>query len=301
MINFKIIEQSDKKTIDICLTYNTVRTCDFCFTNLLAWRAKFQTAFAIIDETLFIRYFDYSENALCYIMPIGKMNLHNSLSLIIDDAKENNIKFLLKQITPEMWEKIDEMFPNIFHYQYDRDNDEYIYLSEKLIKLNGDKLQSKRNHINRFKKENSNWNYFSLSSENDLEECSAMLDKWDNLNFDKAEKSLRYDYIATKIMLNNFHFLQLKGGAIRANGKIVAFTIGERLTDDTFVIHVEKAYCDMNGAYTIINQQFAEHEASNFLYINREEDMGLEYLRKAKMSYNPYILLKKRVLTLHDK
>jgi hypothetical protein len=299
VIDFKIIELSDKKAIDACLAYNTLKTCDLCFANLLAWQTKFKTEFSIIKGTLFIRYFENNANSfsLCNIIPVGKMNLHDSLTLIIEDAKDNNVNFVMK-ITSEMWNEINEAFPNTFQYQLDRDNDEYIYLSEKLIRLSGNKLQSKRNHINRFKKENPDWNYFPILSKEDLDDCSVMLDKWDNLNIDKAKRSLRYDYIATKIMIDNFHYLQLKGGAIKANGKIIAFTIGEQLTNNTFVIHVEKAFSDMNGAYTIINQQFAEHEASDFLYINREEDMGLDNLRKAKMSYYPHILLQKRVLTL---
>lgn len=298
MIDFKIIELSDKKEIDSYLSVSGYNCCDFCFSNIFAWQSKFKYTFAVVRQTLFIRYFDNIENALCYLMPAGKMNLHSALSMIITDAKENNIKFIMKQITQEMWESINVVMPDMFQYQFDRDNDEYVYLSEKLINLQGRKLQSKRNHINRFKSDYSHWDYFSLNSKEELNECSSMLDKWDDLNIEKAEQSLRYDYIATKIMLENFHFLQLQGGAIRVNGKIVAFTVGEPLTDDTFVIHVEKAYSEINGAYAIINQQFAQNEAKDFKYINREEDMGLEYIRKAKKSYYPDILLHKRVLTL---
>jgi len=298
MIDFKIIELSDKKEIDLFLNVSGFKGCDFCFVNLFAWQAKFKYSYAVIRQTLFIRYFDDIENEFCYLMPIGKMNLKSSLSMLFDDAKERNIELIMKQISNEMWDNINVAMPNIFQYKFDRDNDEYIYLSERLTNLHGQKLQSKRNHINRFKQDNPHWEYFSLTSKEDLDECSEMLDIWDDLNIEKARQSLRYDYIATKLMLENFHYLQLRGGAVRVNGKIVAFTIGEQLTDDTFVIHVEKAYSGMNGAYTIINQQFAEHEASEFMYINREEDMGLEYLRKAKLSYHPDILLQKRVLTL---
>jgi hypothetical protein len=228
------------------------------------------------------------------------MGLQYSLQLIIQDAQERGDTLIVKQVTSDIWTEIDGMFPNTFKYRYDRDNYEYIYLSEKLIKLNGDKLQSKRNHINRFKRENNDWSYARIVSRDDLSECLRMLDKWENLNIAKAEQSLRYDYIATKIMIDNFHYLGLVGGAIKVKGDIVAFTIGERLTDDTFVIHVEKAYSELNGAYTIINQQFVLHEAVNFPYINREEDMGVAYLRKAKMSYDPYNLLEKRVLMLRE-
>lgn len=295
MINFKQISLSDKKDIDSVFYGNTYRACDFSFTNLYAWNAKFQTTFAIIQETIFLRFKD-SNGQIYYMMPIGKMPLKQAFDLIIKDAKEKNIPFQMKGVSARMWEAIQKEIPDKFSYVSDRDNDEYIYLSEKLIKLSGKKLQSKRNHINRFKADNPDWEYFPLISRKELNECISMLDKWEDEATPRIEKSLKYDYIATKIMLEEFEYLQLRGGAIKVNGKIVAFTIGEPLTTDTFVVHVEKAFTEMNGAYTIINQQFIEHEASEFKYINREEDMGVENLRKAKMSYYPDILLQEGIL-----
>ena len=297
MIEFKRVKLSDKQMIDECLANNTFRACDYCFTNLFAWQAKFQTTIAIINHTLFICYHDIN-GELCYMMPIGEMPLEESLLLIMNDAKERNIPFVMKGITERMWICIERVMPNIFQCTDDRDNAEYIYLTERLVQLKGRKLQPKRNHINHFKINYTDWTYSKLSERDELNECSSMLDKWEDLNIKKAEQSLRYDYIATKIMLENFHFMQLQGGIIRTNGEIVAFTIGEQLTQDTFVIHVEKALSQIHGSYTIINQQFAEHEAIKYLYINREEDMGLAYLRQAKMSYYPDILLQERILTL---
>ena len=298
MINFEPITLSDKPIIDNCLKNNIFRSCNLCFTNLVAWRAKFKTCFAVVDETLFVRYQEENgEN--CYFLPIGKMPLKESLALIIKDAEINNISLIMKVVSDQMWECVECAMPNTFQFLHDRGNDEYIYLAEKLITLKGKKLQSKRNHINHFKAENSDWNYSPISTVKELQECSVMLDEWENLNISKAEESLRYDYIAIKMMLENFHYLQLCGGIIRVGGKIVAFTIGERLTDDTFVIHVEKAFANIHGAYSIVNQQFAELGiGSIYTYINREEDMGLEYLRKAKMSYYPDILLPARILRL---
>ena len=297
MIPFKPLELSDKKAIDACLTDNTFRACDFCFANLYSWQAKFKTTFAVMKQTLFIRYID-TDGQLCYTMPLGKMPLENALQLVIKDAEESNIPLIMKCVTRRMWLCIEKALPGVFQSVHDRDNDEYIYKTERLISLTGKKLQAKRNHINRFKAEYPDWIYFPLTTAEELQECSVMLDEWENLNIGKAEKSLRYDYIATKIMLENFHFLQLKGGAVRVNGNIAAFTIGESLTKDTFVIHVEKAFAEMHGAYPIINQQFAEYEAVDFKYINREEDMGLEYLRQAKMSYYPDLILQERIVTL---
>lgn len=296
MINFKLIELSDKPQIDGCLNGNTFRTCDLCFTNLYAWNAKFKTQFDIIQKTLFLRFED-SNKQIFYMMPIGPMPLKEAIELMINDSEKANIPFRLKYITQDMWNMIKVAMPAKFEYSSDNDNDEYIYLSEKLITLSGKKLQSKRNHINRFKADHSDWEYFPLTSKKELEECVEMLDKWEESKED-IDITLRFDYIATRLMLKHFDYLELKGAAIRVNGQIVAFTIGEKLTDDTFVVHVEKAFGEINGAYTIVNQQFIEHEASTYKYINREEDMGIEALRKAKQSYQPTLMLEKAILSL---
>lgn len=294
MIHFKPIELSDKSKIDACLDGNTFRACDFSFTNMYAWNTKFKTQYDIQHKTLFLKFLE-SDGKVYYMMPIGPMPINEAIRILQDDAKASNIPFQMKGITVEMWEMINKKMPNQFKHTHERNNDEYIYLSSKLISLSGKKLQSKRNHINRFKIDNPDWQYFPLTSKKELNECVAMLDEWENIKEDTS-RTLQYDYIATRLMLEHFDYLQLTGGAIRVNGKIIAFTIGEKLTEDTFVVHVEKAFGEINGAYTIINQQFIEHEASKFKYINREEDMGIEPLRKAKLSYQPDILLEEGLL-----
>lgn len=290
MISFKQITLSDKKDIDNSLRGNLFRTCDFCFTNLYAWNARFKTVFSIKDRSIFFRFQDL-DGQLYYMMPIGKMPLPKAFDLMMQDAVENKIPFQMKNVSVEMWEIIQKEMPDKFQFLPDRNNYEYLYLSEKLMKLSGKKLQSKRNHINRFKADYTDWEYLPLVSEKERNECIKMLDEWERKSTSAIDISQRYDYIATNLMLENFEYLGLQGGAVRVNGKIAAFTVGEPLTGDTFVVHVEKAFGDMNGAYTIINQQFIEHEAAGFTYINREEDMGLQNLRKAKMSYYPDILL----------
>ena len=97
--------------------------------------------------------------------------------------------------------------------------------------------------------------------------------------------------------LRLFEELELKGGLLRVNGEIVAFTMGEPISEDTFVVHIEKAFADVQGAYPMINQQFVEHECMNYKYVNREEDTGAEGLRKAKLSYRPVFLVEKGVVT----
>lgn len=295
MINFKRITLEDKKDIDSCLAGNRCRTCDFSFANLYSWVPRFKTLFSVEDHTLFLR-FQGDDNDLYYMMPVGKMPLTKSLAMLIEDAKANGHPFVMKGVTDRMWELIQEAMPDTFKREHDRDNAEYLYLAEKMISLSGKKMQKKRNHINRFKAENPHWEYYPLMTKVEIDECLFMLKEWSDAE-PSHDSEPDYDYIATRNMLENFHALGLKGGALKVNGKMIAFTIGAPLTDDTFVVHVEKAYADINGTYTMINQQFAEHEAYAFTYINREEDMGIEGLRKAKMSYYPDILLEEGIVT----
>ena len=301
MLKFKPIQLSDKQAIDSCLSDNIHRASDYCFANLFAWQAMFETTFAIEQDTLFVRYRNRKGNC-SYLFPIGKLPLEQSVAMILADSESGscNCTFEMRAVTVGMWDALEAAMPGVFQFSHDRSTDEYIYTSEKLISLAGKKLQSKRNHINRFKKDNPDWQYSALVSCEELHECVEMLDKWENKYHDDAQQSLCFDYLATKIMLDNYDALGLRGGFIRVNGKIVAFTIGEPLTKDTYVIHVEKAYSEMNGAYAIINQQFVENETAAFTYINREEDMGIENLRRAKELYYPDILLEERIVRLRN-
>ncbi len=192
-----------------------------------------------------------------------------------------------------MISEIEDAMPGRFDYKLNRSVSDYIYTSEKLINLTGKKLQSKRNHINRFKRENR-WQYKTLTGNQELvEECKGMLSKWMEINKEDEDPTLVHDNFATTTMLENFEYLNLKGGLICINNEIAAFSIGEHLTEDTMVVHVEKAFTSIHGAYNIINQQFVLHEADGYKYINREEDMGVENLRQAKLSYQPDIILEK--------
>ncbi|MDR1859297.1 MAG: phosphatidylglycerol lysyltransferase domain-containing protein [Bacteroidales bacterium] len=295
MMDFKTVEITDKQVIDKYITGNMYRGCDFCFANMFAWQPLYRTCFAEYGETLFIRNRD-SSGAFFYLMPLGKMPLHDALNLLTDDARHQNIPFTMKNITQPMCAEIEQAMPDKFDFRRHRENDEYIYLSENLISLAGGKLHGKRNHVNRFKFLYPDWEYHPLTTEAQLLSCARMTDEWEHQN-DEITDSLRYDYIAITLMLRNFHALNLHGGYITAEGKTVAFSIGEPLTDDTFVVHAEKALNSFDGAYSIINQQFAEHEAARFRYINREEDMGLENLRKAKLSYHPEFMLEEYTVT----
>ncbi len=297
MLTFRNIELKDKELIDSFLHRQNYRASDLCFTNLYCWGKRFGTQFATTPDWLIIRFKD-NNNRNSYLFPIGEGDIEEAIRLLTEDHRQFDTPFQIRGLTNEMIAKLERAMPDMFQFKLNRSVSDYLYSSEKLINLTGKKLQSKRNHINRFKRENE-WEYKSLSANPDLiGECKLLLDKWMEINTENKDPSIVYDDLATMLMLHNFEYLQLKGGAILVDGAIAAFTIGEPLTEDTFVVHVEKALTSVHGAYTIINQQFVENEAAAFTYINREEDMGLENLRQAKESYHPDMLLEKSVARL---
>jgi Uncharacterized conserved protein len=292
MLTFKSLELKDRELVNSYLRNQNYRASDLCFTNLFSWGTKFNTQFATTEDWLFIRFKDnYNRNS--YLKPIGTGALKEAIEIIAEDHNQFDTLFQLRGLTQEMIDEIEEVLPGIFEYKLNRSVSDYIYSTEKLIYLKGKKLQSKRNHINRFKRENR-WKYKSLTGNPELvKECKEMLHKWMKVNGQDKDPSLVYDDFATTSMLENFEYLELKGGVICVDNEIAAFTIGEPLTEDTVVVHVEKAFTSIHGAYTVVNQQFVENEAAGFIYVNREEDMGIENLRKAKLSYQPDILLEK--------
>ena len=292
MLSFKSIELKDKNIINSFLAQQNYRASDLSFTNLYSWGKKFDTQFATTDKWLFIRFKD-NNNRNSYLKPIGTGNIKDAVEILFNDHKQFDTIFQIRGLTQKMIDEIEAVMPGVFDYKLNLSVSDYIYTTEKLIHLKGKKLQSKRNHINRFKRENE-WKYHTLTGNPALvKECQLMLDKWMEINKEEKDPSLAYDDFATTLMLENFEYLDLKGGLICVNNEIAAFSIGERLTEDTFIVHVEKAFTTIHGAYNIINQQFIENEAANFTYVNREEDMGIENLRNAKLSYHPDILLEK--------
>lgn len=292
MLTFRSIELEDKDLINTYLSNQNYRISDLCFTNLYAWGKKFDTQFAVENDFLFIRFKDnYERNS--YLIPVGKGDIKKGIEIIIEDHLQFNSVFQIRGVTQEMIDGIEKAMPNTFSYKLNRSVSDYIYTSKKLIQLKGKKLQSKRNHINRFNRENK-WQYKTLTGNPELvKECKNMLDKWMNINGEDKDPSIAYDDFATTIMLDYFEYLNLRGGLICVDNEIAAFSVGEVLTSDTIVVHVEKAFTTIHGAYTIMNQQFALNESADYKYINREEDMGVENLRKAKLSYQPDILLEK--------
>ena len=300
MIEFRDIELQDKEIIDKFFTNNPYSSAESCFSNLYGWAHKYKTQYAVWRDFLLVK-FTSDRGGCSYLTPFGRGNLASAIEVLVDECG-CPIKFEMSGVTSPMKDEIELAMPRRFEFTRQRANYDYIYTSEKLINLSGKKLQSKRNHINRFKAQQSDWRYISVTENpGEVVRCKEMLKKWYDINKDSSDESLDDDFKATSLFLDNFEAMDLRGGALEVDGEIAAFSLGAKLNEDTFIVHVEKAFADIQGAYPLINQQFVLNEASEYTYINREEDMGLASLRKAKLSYRPDILLEKYIVKEKDR
>lgn len=296
-IQFRKPELSDKEQITMYLRKYPSRCCDRTFANILLWCEHYHVDFAEYKNTLLFRDIEAESS---FAFPAGEdTDAKAVIEELMEWAEAEDREFCLYEITRENQEKLEEWFPGTFEVEYDRDSADYIYETEKLATLAGKKLHSKRNHINKFKLTNEGkWSYESLTDAN-KEECLAMADEWCRVNGCTEDPTKKAELCVAKNSIKLMKELDLTGGVLRLDGKVVAFTIGEPINEDTFVVHIEKAFAEVDGAYPMINQQFVANELyGTYQYVNREEDLGIEGLRKAKLSYKPAILLEKGIATL---
>jgi Uncharacterized conserved protein len=291
MLNFQPIKIEDKDLIQPYFDESTFRNCDFSFSNIFGWSHFYDTTFAIEDNCLYFRFIASNESHSGYLFPLGG-DTKKMIERIMQDAEERGDIFHIYSVTLEMYRLIEEAYPDLFEHHIHRDSFDYIYNSKDLITLVGKSFQPKRNHINKFKK-TYNWEYLPITRDI-IPDCMKLYKRWCKENGGcQTEKSLIEEGIATEKVFENFDKLGLKGGALRIDGEILAYSYGQPLTKDTFGVHAEKSLYEINGGFAMMNQQFAEHNCADYLYINREEDLGYESLRKAKLSYQPAILLEK--------
>lgn len=292
-IQFRRVKLEDRELIHSYFEKFPSRSCERTFANVFLWSRQYPVKFAVISDTLV---FQSMVEGQAYSYPAGEPeNVKRALEILLSYTAERGVPFTLYLVTPEHFEQLSDWYPGRFTITYDRDSADYIYESEKLATLSGKKLHAKRNHINKFKATYEDWSYEAMSKDN-LEDCFQMALKWRNENGCEEDQEKNAEMCVTLNALRLFEELKLTGGVLKAGGEIVAFTMGEALSPDTFVVHIEKAFADIQGAYPMINQQFAEHECMKYKYTNREEDTGSEGLRKAKLSYRPVFLQEKGIV-----
>ena len=297
MIPFKDVTLADRDTITSFTMKSDRRNCDLSFSNLCSWRFLYDTQFAVVDNFLVFKF--WAGEQLAYMMPVGTGDLKAVLWELIEDARKENQHFCMLGVCSNMRADLEAILPGQFTFTEDRDYADYIYLRSDLSTLKGKKFQAKRNHINRFRNTYPDYEYTPITPDR-IQECLDLEAEWCKVNHCDQQEGTGNERRALIYALHNFEARGLTGGILHVNGKIVAFTFGMPINHETFGVHVEKADTSIEGAYAMINYEFANRIPEQYIYINREEDLGLEGLRKAKLSYQPVTILEKYMACLKE-
>ena len=292
MISFKPITIESKEIITSFTLHSAYQNCDFSFANMCSWQFLYHSEYAVVNGFIFIR-FQIGDGRTVYMFPVGNGNKKDIIMIMEEDSLKNGHPLCLMGVTPEAACELESFFPNEFKYISERNYFDYIYYRTDLIKLEGKKYQSKRNHINRFNREYE-FEYLHMTPEI-APLCLKSEYEWRNTGSYKNDEDLLNEHRSMTYVLKHLNQLDVLGGVIRVNGEIAAFSFGTPINNNTFGVHVEKADTRIKGIYSVINQLFTSHIPEQYIYINREEDLGIEGLRKSKLSYHPVILLEKNV------
>lgn len=289
MLNFTALSFQDREWIIQRMAEDDRQACEYTFANNFLWSDIYGVKMAKVQGCLVLQF--QEADRCCYTIPIGAGNRKAALDDLLAMAREKGTQLVLNTLVKSDLGWLDQNYPGQYTVQTNRNDYDYVYTTEKLSTLAGRKLHGKRNHIARFK-DDANWRYREMMPE-DAGECMRLLDIWKESEAENWNDDMENELQINRKALRNLADLVLDGGMLYKGQKLVAFSIGEPLNSDTYVVHIEKALASIQGAYPMINQQFVLHNCQDYKYVNREEDTGDEGLRKAKLSYYPELLVEK--------
>ncbi len=290
MLNFSALKPEDKPLYDAFLLNCGEKGCEYSFSNLFLWgRQK-----ATFHEGNLAFFCQFNRRSV-YLFPLGK-NIKPTLDAIISDAKKRGIPCRLTSLSASDQEKLEAWYPGQFYFQPDRDSFDYIYSIEALAELKGKKLQRKRNHCNRFYLLHPHHTTAPITDENTPQVLSFIEQWYAQRKAADPTASFHLEQTAITKALRYRKELGMEGLLLMEKGNILAMTLGSMLSSDTFDVQFEKAAEGHDGAYAVINREFARHlheKHPNLKWLNREDDLGLDGLRQAKLSYYPDHMIEK--------
>jgi len=290
--DFKRLELADKSILDKYMRADPPLCSELTFTNLFMWRHKNNPKW-LEHENCLLLVLQPDGDEPFGLEPVGKGDKKEALDILLRRLEDSTNDAKVCRVSEQFVETLLDQ--SYYESAIDRDNCDYVYSTMDLINLSGRKYHRKKNHLNKFFK-NYNFKYKELDS-NLIKEILNMQTNWCLMRECTLNPSLMEEDFAIHEALDNFKNLDFKGGAVEIDANIEAFSLGEMLDNKTAVIHIEKANPDIPGLYTVINQLFCKNTWQDTEFINREQDLGIDGLRKAKESYYPHHMVNKYTIT----
>lgn len=296
MLTFESPQFEDREWAQPLLAAEASPACEYNFANIYLWSRAYPQQIAHLDDRLLVQI--QGSLGLCYLYPAGSGPLAPAVDALANHAAANGVPLTLVCVTEEQRAALEAACPGRFAFQEDRDGFDYLYDVNRLADLPGKKLHAKRNHIRRFDEQFPDWLLEDITPAN-VPECVELERQWAAIRQEEAGEdvnSVSEETVAVIEALYHMDKLGLEGALIRADGSPVAFSLGGFITPEVFDVNFEKSFGEIQGAYPVINRELARLIRSRHpevKWFNREDDMGLEGLRKAKLSYYPDILLTK--------
>ncbi|MGL5313447.1 MAG: DUF2156 domain-containing protein [Peptostreptococcaceae bacterium] len=293
---FKDININTKEELDPYFDIVDYEACEYCFATLYLWQHVYKTKY-YIGEDFAVIMAEYEGNSFSILPLASKEKLPEVIDFVVKHFENEGKKIYFRGITKEVVEMLNEKYPGKFNYTEERDLFDYIYDGESLRTLAGKKNQKKRNHLNYFLKEYAGRYEYKLLNKEKFEECLELLSAWtsNKEENDEFDEGMDDEFIGIKKIFADYDKLEdkLKVAGVYVDGKLEAFTMGELINPNMALVHIEKANPDIRGLYQYINQQFILNEFPQVEFVNREEDLGIPGLRKAKLSYHPIRFVEK--------
>ena len=293
---FKDIDMESRELLNPYFDLVDYEACEYCFNTLYMWQHLYKTGYYIGDGFAVI-VAEYEGNTFSILPLAKKEDMPRVIKFVIDYFEKEQKKIYFRGITKEVVDYLKENYPDKFDYTEERDLFDYVYDGDSMRELKGRKNVKKRNHINYFLKEYEGRFEYRLLDENDFDACLKLVEEWTSNKEEngQVDEETEEELIGIKKLFNSFPVIKdkLKIAGIFIDGKLEAFTMGEYLNHNMALIHIEKANPSIRGLYPYINQQFLVNEFSDVEFVNREEDLGIEGLRKAKLSYHPVKFVEK--------
>ena len=291
MLKFHTLTLADREAYQTVSLVSGRRNCNFTFANLVGWQFWFRTEVCILSDAAVLRFTFDGERA--YMLCCSSTPGCDLLQAICDDCAGHLVLLGLEdEAALQLQRNACSKGINIT-VEPQRDQYDYLYRRADLASLAGGKLKAKRNHVNRFLSEHPDFEYRPLEPSM-FDECHRLEALWREERGDENPvygDTIGAEQRVMETVFAHWDALGMLGGSIWLGGRMVAFTYGAAVTDDCIDVCVEKADRTIDGLFSVINQQFCAHLPEQYVYVNREEDMGLEGLRKAKLSYHPEMLL----------